>query len=105
MFRLNIDTKANNWNDLVSLGVHSKDGTLECNTMRYPQYEKMVTMNDGRSFQTGCGVDPPDTRCCYKDNRNKNKPSSNYRCVVLKITIMAVTFAPFIRYSAYISGH
>jgi len=81
MFRLNIDTKANNWNDLVSLGVHCKDGTLECNTMRYPQYEKMVTMNDGRSFQTGCGFDPLDTGCCYKDNLNKNKSSSNYRCV------------------------
>ena len=81
MFRLNIDTKANNWNDLVSLGGHGKDGTLECNTMRCPQYEKMVTMNDGRSFQTGCGFDPLDTGCCYKDNLNKNKSSSNYRCV------------------------
>ena len=41
----------------------------------------MVTTNDGRSFQTGCGFDPLDTICCFKDNLNKNKLYSNYRWV------------------------
>ena len=65
----------------MSLGGHGKDGTVEYNTMRCPQYEKMVTLIDCRSFQTGCGFDSLDTRCCFKDNLNKNKLSSNYRCV------------------------
>jgi hypothetical protein len=26
----------------------------------------MVTSNDGKSFQTGCGYDPLDTGCCYE---------------------------------------
>ncbi|GMI09425.1 hypothetical protein TrVE_jg8809 [Triparma verrucosa] len=49
---------------LIELGGHGKDGRLECNDVRCHDYNMMVTQNDGKSFQTGCGYDPIDTGCC-----------------------------------------
>ena len=49
----------------MPLGGHGKNGQLECDNVRCPEYNKMVTMNDGKSFQTGCGYDPIETGCCF----------------------------------------
>ena len=61
--------------DLVSFGGHGKDGKLVCNSVICPEYNEMVVMNDGRSFQTGCGFDPLITGCCHK-----NKHTSRIKC-------------------------
>jgi DNA-binding beta-propeller fold protein YncE len=53
--------------EMVTLGGHGSDGTLECNNVRCPIYDAPVTGNDGRSFQTGCGWDPLETGCCEAD--------------------------------------
>ena len=71
-FRLNIQITASNYDDLVSLGGRGKNGRLKCHEARCPEYDNMVTMNDGRSFQTGCGFDPIDTGCCYKNHDTTN---------------------------------
>jgi len=57
------------------LGGHGKNGTLECTEERCPDYNQMVTQNDGRSFQGGCGWDILETGCCFEDNDTKS-----YRC-------------------------
>ena len=54
---------------MVPLGGHGKDGKLECNEVKCSEYDKMVTMNDGKSFQTGCGFDPIETGCCYETEK------------------------------------
>eukprot|EP00588_Corethron_pennatum_P008375 CAMPEP_0194289034 /NCGR_PEP_ID=MMETSP0169-20130528/38200_1 /TAXON_ID=218684 /ORGANISM="Corethron pennatum, Strain L29A3" /LENGTH=71 /DNA_ID=CAMNT_0039036211 /DNA_START=51 /DNA_END=263 /DNA_ORIENTATION=- len=52
-FLLNvIDTGDNTKSKSISLGGHGKDGLLECDSVRCPQYDSMVTKNDGKSFQT-----------------------------------------------------
>jgi len=83
-FRLNVDTSdpsnadlpPSNSGELISLGGHGKDGSLECSSERCNFYNKMVTQNDGRSFQTGCGYDPIDTGCCIENNINQEEPFS-----------------------------
>jgi hypothetical protein len=39
---------------------------LECEKERCPEFDKMVTQNDGRSFQYGCGWDVAETGCCFE---------------------------------------
>ena len=62
-FTLNVD-QSEEGAMLVELGGHGKDGKLVCTDVRCHDYNKMVTKNDGKSFQTGCGYDPIDTGCC-----------------------------------------
>ena len=64
-FRLNVDAISNSAN-IVPLGGHGIDGPLECNNERCPEYDEMVTQNDGRSFQVGCGWDVLETGCCFQ---------------------------------------
>lgn len=49
---------------------------LECDDVRCPMYNKMVTSNDGRSFQTGCGYDPFYTGCCVEYESSASITSS-----------------------------
>jgi len=65
-FRLNVDTSASVPGEVVPLGGHGKDGALECNDARCPEYDKMVTQNDGKSWQGGCGWDALETGCCFE---------------------------------------
>jgi len=65
-FILNVNKKDYKWSDLISLGGHGKDGKLECEKVECPEYNNMVTINDGESFQSGCGFDPIDTGCCLE---------------------------------------
>lgn len=58
----------------MSLGGHGMDGSLSCYEARCPEYDEMVTKNDGRSFQSGCGWDVLETGCCSEDD------SSTYTC-------------------------
>ena len=79
-FVLNIDLYANpSRSDLIELGGRGKDGRLECDTARCPAYDEMVTSNDGRSFQTGCGYDPIDTGCCFEIDYTEDFPYT-YHC-------------------------
>lgn len=79
-FRLNVDMSQEKRNRfIVNLGGHGMDGTLECDSVRCPAYDEMVTSNDGRSFQTGCGFDPLDTGCCYEFDGGSGI-SYMYRC-------------------------
>ena len=64
-FRLNVDAISNSAN-IVPLGGHGIDGTLECNNERCLEYDERVTQNDGRSFQVGCGWDVLETGCCFQ---------------------------------------
>ncbi len=50
------------------------EGNLNCNEERCPEYDNMITQNDGRSFQSGCGWDVLDTGCCFEED------SSTYIC-------------------------
>ena len=51
-------------------GGRGGDGTMTCidsegsEQPRCPQFNQVVTANDGAHFQTGCGYDPYDTGCC-----------------------------------------
>ena len=54
------------------------------------RYNKMVTSNDGRSFQTGCGYDPIDTGCCYELDYTPDSPFS-YNCFRCKDGFLEVT--------------
>lgn len=47
---------------------------IDCDMVRCPVYDEMLTMNNGRSFQTGCGYDPVYTGCCELDG-------TYYRCL------------------------
>lgn len=83
---------------LLLLGGHGKDGTLECDDVRCPSYDAMVTMNDGRSFQTGCGYDPIETGCCfeYKSKSNasismQNQNSFKFKCFKCQDKYLEVT--------------
>jgi len=53
-------------NDLVPLAGHGKDGKLPCNDVRCPDYNAIVLVNNGKSFQTGCGHDPVISGCCHE---------------------------------------
>lgn len=66
-FRLNVNATSNS-SLIVPLGGHGKDGTLECEKERCPEFDAMVTQNDGRSFQDGCGWDVLETGCCFEVN-------------------------------------
>ena len=65
-FTLNVDMTSYIWSDLIPLGGHGKDGKLPCDHVKCPEYDAMVIVNNGRSFQTGCGNDPIITGCCYE---------------------------------------
>jgi len=45
---------------------------MVCTNVRCLQYDELVTTNDGKSFQTGCGYDPLLTGCCdmYENNND-----------------------------------
>jgi len=78
-FRLNVDVDAYSAAELSGilfpLGGHGLDGNfIECDSVRCPVYDEMVTMNNGRSFQSGCGYDPVYTGCCETDG-------TDYRCL------------------------
>ena len=66
---------SNVFGEIVPLGGHGKDGALECRDGRCPEYDQMVTQNDGKSFQGGCGWDVLETGCCFKMSG-----SLSYRC-------------------------
>ena len=63
-------------------GGRGGDGLAECNKIngkdapRCPIYNQLLTTNDGKSYQTGCGYDPYDTGCCII----KNNYVKCYRC-------------------------
>ena len=76
--------------DLVKLGGRGKDGKLKCDDARCPVYNEMVTMNDGRSFQTGCGYDPIDTGCCVEVDFTPRFPYS-YQCFRCKEGFLEVS--------------
>jgi hypothetical protein len=75
-FVLNVpNAKANGYQEF---GGHGASGLLKCTDEdtgltlpRCPQYNYPLSMNDGTSWQTGCGYDPFDTGCCnyLSDNR------------------------------------
>ena len=62
-FRLNVDTSES---DVVPLGGQRMNEDVPCNEVRCPKYDELVTQNDGRSFQSGCGWDVLETGCCYE---------------------------------------
>ena len=62
----NVNRNSYRWNELLPLGGHGKDGTLRCNEVKCPEFDEIVTMNDGESFQSGCGFDPIETGCCFE---------------------------------------
>jgi len=81
-FTTNVDAIADA--DLLrELGGHGKDGKLVCTNVRCLQYDEMVTSNDGKSFQTGCGYDPQMTGCC---DVYENNPEFTYICHKCKDT-------------------
>jgi hypothetical protein len=45
-------------NGYLEFGGHGYDNELECDTVRCPQYDELVTSNIGESFEGGCGFDP-----------------------------------------------
>ena len=63
----------------IELGGHGKNGKLQCSDVRCQAFQRMVTKNDGKTFQTGCGFDPIDTGCC---DRVKYETSDHvlFRC-------------------------
>ena len=64
---------------LIPLGGHGKDGLLECDSVRCPEYDEMVTLNNGKSFQSGCGFDPLESGCCDEFDPGENIPLA-YLC-------------------------
>ena len=84
---LNVNLKSYSLEDLVLLGGHGRDGTLMCSNVSCPIYDEMVTMNDGRSFQTGCGFDPLFTGCCTIDTSHDGRGIlySCYKCAIPSI--------------------
>lgn len=62
----------------VLMGGHGGDSKLTCTENglpipRCPQFDEYVTGNDGRSFQTGCGWDPFQSKCCDEPVGNEIK--------------------------------
>ncbi|KAL7552581.1 hypothetical protein ACHAWF_015815 [Thalassiosira exigua] len=83
MFRLNVDASSAK-GEIVPLGGHGKDGKLECLDARCPEYDRMVTQNDGKSFQSGCGWDVLETGCCFEVNEDSTAFAC-FRCEGLLI--------------------
>ncbi len=52
---------------------------MKCDKVRCPEYDETVTMNDGESFQSGCGFDPVDTGCCF-EIQNEVRDTAEYTC-------------------------
>lgn len=86
-FRLNANISSA---EVVPLGGHGKDGNLACNEARCPEYDKIVTQNDGRSFQSGCGWDTLETGCCFGGDSGGY---SCFRCEELLISSHNATCA------------
>lgn len=63
-FRFNVDPILNR-SDIVPLG-GNRDLDAECDEVRCPQHDQMLTQNDGKSFQSGCGWDVLETGCCFE---------------------------------------
>ena len=68
-----------NENGYTEMGGHGGDDLLTCTALvngvevvqpRCPQFDRKVTGNNGRSFQSGCGYDPLDTGCCMEPSPN-----------------------------------
>jgi hypothetical protein len=74
---------------VTELGGHGFDGTLSCDSVRCPTYDKMVTSSSGESFMTGCGWDPLQTGCCRPFGNGYNcrecgakvSKENNFTCV------------------------
>jgi hypothetical protein len=64
-FRLNVDLHSSSRSDIVPLGGRN-DAEEECTEVRCQQYDEMLTQNDGKSFQSGCGWDVLETGCCFE---------------------------------------
>ncbi len=76
-----MDIESYKWSDLIPLGGHGKDGELECDKVQCPEYDEIVTINNGESFQSGCGYDPIDTGCCYEmSTKMSDEGASVYKC-------------------------
>ena len=80
----NINMESYNENEVISLGGHGKDGKLECNSVKCPEYDEILLINNGKSFQTGCGYDPS-TGCCFQTE-------DNFECIKCDDEINAVGF-------------
>ncbi len=57
--------------------------------MKCPEFDEMVTMNDGESFQSGCGFDPIATGCCFEIETDTD--SKEYLCFKCDPTYMKIT--------------
>lgn len=79
-FVLNIDPNSPYRENLIALGGRGKDGKLACDDVKCPQYDGIVLVNNGRSFQTGCGYDPIITGCCY-DRTSSAKAGIKFVCM------------------------
>eukprot|EP00986_Skeletonema_menzelii_P003076 scaffold902_cov146-Skeletonema_menzelii.AAC.1 len=86
-FRLNVNTSESGVDDIVPLGGRV-GGDLKCNEATCPEYDNMVTQNDGRSFQSGCGWDVLDTGCCFED---ETSTYTCFRCKDLEVGIHNAT--------------
>ena len=80
-FRLNIDPSTASRSDIIPLGGH-KDRDAECNEYRCPEFNEMLTQNDGKSFQSGCGWDMLETGCCFMV---ESSAFSCFRCLDLVV--------------------
>eukprot|EP00804_Cyclotella_cryptica_P001991 CCRYP_007413-RA/>CCRYP_007413-RA protein AED:0.05 eAED:0.03 QI:0/0/0/1/1/1/4/0/2016 len=80
-FRLNVDSKLAPLSDIVPLGGH-KNRETECNEVRCPEFDEMLTQNDGKSFQSGCGWDVLETGCCFL---SESGSFTCFRCLDLEI--------------------
>jgi len=92
-FRLNVDTSASTPGEIVPLGGHRNDGALECNSARCPEYDNMVTQNDGKSFQGGCGWDVLETGCCFEVDDGDSSAFVCLRCEELLFSAHNATCA------------
>ena len=77
---MNVNSRSYKWSELIPLGGHGKDGKLECDKVSCPEFDEVVTMNDGKTFQTGCGFDPIETGCCYEVHGENEDESSKFTC-------------------------
>lgn len=68
--QFHVNVKSSSAVNYTFMGGHGGDSLLPCvdssgNALpRCPEYDYLVTCNDGSSFQGGCGYDPLDTGCC-----------------------------------------
>lgn len=85
-FRTNVDQNTFNSADVVvPLGGRVGDGILQCNSVQCPEYDEMLTQNDGKSFQSGCGWDVLETGCCFEVANEDSSSFKCYRCGHLEI--------------------